>query len=164
MTTAKAVLVLTTGGTIDKLYFDAKDDYTVGETVVGELLRQARVTRPFELVPLMAKDSLELTDADRAAIVDAIRVRPHRQVIVTHGTDTMTVTADALAGLEGRTIVLTGALAPARFAQTDAAFNVGMAFAAVQTLPAGVYLVMNGEVFRAGEVHKDRERNCFVRA
>jgi len=163
MTAADPLLVLTTGGTIDKVYYDAKDDYAVGQTVVGELLRQARVTRPFELVALMQKDSLELTDADRSAIVDAIRARPHRQIVITHGTDTMTVTAERLAGLEGRTIVLTGALAPARFAQTDAAFNVGMAFASAQTLPAGVYLVMNGEVFRAGAVRKDLDRNCFVR-
>ena len=84
-------------------------------------------------------------------------------MVVTHGTDTMTDTAAVLAGLDDRVIVLTGALAPARFAETDAVFNVGMAFAAVQVLPAGVYITMSGEVFAWHEVIKDRARNAFVR-
>jgi L-asparaginase len=96
-------------------------------------------------------------------IRERILARPERRVVVTHGTDTMTETARALAGLEARTVVLTGSLSPARFAQTDAVFNVGMAFVAVQTLPAGVYIVMNGQVFAADRVRKDREHNVFVR-
>jgi L-asparaginase len=136
----------------------------VGESVVGDLLRQARVRLPFEMLALLRKDSLEITDAERTMIRERIAARPERRVVVTHGTDTMTETARALTGLEERTVVLTGSLAPARFAQTDAVFNVGMAFAAVQTLPAGVYIVINGQVFAADRVRKDREQNVFLRS
>ena len=157
------ILVVTTGGTIDKVYFDAKSNYEVGESVVGDLLRQAHVAVPFELLGLLRKDSLDITDEDRSMIRERIAARPERRVIVTHGTDTMTETARALAGLGERTIVLTGALAPARFAQTDAFFNVGMAVAAVQALPPGVFIVMNGQIFPGDGVRKDREHNRFVR-
>lgn len=156
------VLVVTTGGTIDKVYFDARSHYEVGESVVGDLLRQAQVQVPYEVLPVLRKDSLDIDDADRAAIREGIRVRPERRVLVTHGTDTMTETARVLQGMPDRTIVLTGSLAPARFAQTDALFNVGMAFAAVQALAPGVYIVMNGRIFAADRVRKDRERNVFV--
>ncbi|MEM8768908.1 MAG: asparaginase domain-containing protein [Pseudomonadota bacterium] len=157
-----SVLIVTTGGTIDKVYFDAKSEFEVGDSVVGRLLEQAHVRQPFEIVSLMRKDSLEITDADRTLIAETIAGRPETRVVVTHGTDTMTATAAVLGGLEGRTIVLTGALAPARFAESDAVFNVGMAFGAVQSLAGGVYICMNGQVFRAGEVVKDRSRNAFV--
>jgi L-asparaginase len=156
------ILVVTTGGTIDKVYFDAKSEFEVGRSLVGDLLAEAHVHAAYEIVEVMRKDSLDLTDEDRTAIRDAIAARPHRCVVVTHGTDTMVETARELESLADRTIVLTGALAPARFANTDAAFNVGMAFAAVQTLPSGVYLAMNGQVFPAGRVRKDRATNRFV--
>ncbi len=157
------ILVATTGGTIDKVYFDASSDYEVGESVVDDLLKQAHVRASYEILSLLRKDSLELTDADRQAILESIRARPERRVIITHGTDTMTDTARCLASLSERTIVLTGSLSPARFARTDAVFNVGMAFAAVQSLPGGVYIVMNGQVFQADRVRKDRQQNVFVR-
>lgn len=161
-TQPEPVLVVTTGGTIDKVYFDASSDYEVGESVVGELLRQAQVRLPYEMLSVLKKDSLEITAADRNMIRERIQARPERRVLVTHGTDTMTDTAAALAGLEGRTVVMTGSLSPARFAQTDAVFNVGMAFAAVQVLDAGVYIAMNGRIFDAQRVRKDRQRNEFV--
>jgi L-asparaginase len=157
------ILVVTTGGTIDKVYFDARSDYAVGESVVGDLLRQAQVRVPVEMLPVLRKDSLELTDDDRQLVRASIERRPERRIVITHGTDTMVDTARALTGLPGRTIVLTGSLAPARFAQTDAWFNVGMAFAAVQALPPGVYIVMNGQIFPGDRVRKDRELNQFVR-
>jgi L-asparaginase len=156
------VLVVTTGGTIDKVYFDARSEFEVGRSLVGDLLAQAHVHAAYEIVEVMRKDSLDMTAADRALIRNAIAQRPHRRVVVTHGTDTLVETAAVLTALRDRTIVLTGALSPARFANTDAAFNVGMAFAAVQTLPAGVYLAMNGQVFAAGAVRKDRDANRFV--
>lgn len=156
------ILIVTTGGTIDKVYFDAKSRFEVGASVVGRLLEGAHVHVPYEILGLMRKDSLDLTDADRDAIHDAIATRPETRVVVTHGTDTMTRTGEVLATLRERTIVLTGALAPARFAETDAVFNVGMAIAAVQTLDHGVYIVMNGQVFRADQVTKDRQQNAFV--
>ena len=160
--TSSSVLVVTTGGTIDKVYFDAKSDYEVGESVVGELLNQAHVKHDYQVKSLMRKDSLELDKADRQLIFDTIRNAVNQKIIVTHGTDTMTDTAKILEGVKDKTIVLTGALAPARFAQSDATFNIGMAFAAVQSLPVGVYIVMNGKVFDGHHVIKDRAQNQFV--
>ena len=162
MSQESTALVISTGGTIDKVYFDAKSDYEVGESVVGELLQQAHVHLPYELVPLMRKDSLELDDQDRALIRSTVLATEHLWIVITHGTDTMTDTAKVLAGIQDKTIVLTGSLAPGRFAQSDATFNVGMAFAAVQTLPAGVYIVMNGQVFNGLQVKKDRSQNRFL--
>jgi len=156
------ILIVTTGGTIDKVYFDAQSDYEVGESVVTKFLSQARVAVPFVVASPLKKDSLELTEADRQRIRETIAGHPARRVVVTHGTDTMTQTAACLADLGDRVIVMTGALAPARFAETDAVFNVGMAFAAVQVLPPGVYIAMNGQVFRWDHVRKDRAQNAFV--
>lgn len=156
------ILILTTGGTIDKVYFDAKSHYAVGDPQIAEVLRQAHVDLAFEVVPLMRKDSLELTVEDRQAMLTAMEAHPHRRVLVTHGTDTMAETGCFLQPSEGRTIVLTGALLPARFKDNDALFNIGFAFAAVQVLPAGVYLCMNGQVYDPRKVRKDREQNRFV--
>lgn len=161
--TSEPILVVTTGGTIDKAYFDALSDYQVGESVVARLLKIANVTHPYRTVEFSRKDSLDLTDADREGLRDTIAATQASRIVVTHGTDTMTTTAESLRALEGRTIVLTGALAPARFAESDAAFNLGMAFAIAQTASPGVYIAMNGEVFRAGEVRKDRGLGRFVR-
>jgi L-asparaginase len=156
------IVIITTGGTIDKAYFDALSSYQVGETVAARLLSIAHVTHPYRIVELLRKDSLELTDGDRATLRETIRSAASQRIIVTHGTDTMTDTAKALAMISDKTIVLTGALAPARFSESDATFNLGMAFAAVQTLPAGVYITMNGRVIRGDEVRKDRTQSRFV--
>ena len=159
------VTVLTTGGTIDKVYFDAKSAFQVGDSVVAELLRQAHVEAAFAVVEVLRKDSLELTDTDRAKIVEAVNACASDAVVITHGTDTMADTAQLLKAADtgSKTVVLTGALSPARFAQSDATFNVGMAFAAAQCLAAGIYIVMNGQVFSAGAVRKDTANNKFVR-
>ncbi len=159
----EAIVVLTTGGTIDKVYFDAKSEFAVGDSVVDDLLHEAHVHHPYRLLEVMRKDSLEITDADRAEIVAAVAGCPERFIVITHGTDTMALTAEALMGVTGKTVVLTGSLAPARFAKSDATFNVGMAFATVQTAAPGVYIVMNGQVFAAGRVRKDTANNVFVR-
>jgi len=159
---ADGILILTTGGTIDKLYFDALSEYRIGDSVVDRLLRTARSTLPVRVEELMRKDSLDLTDDDRAAIAAAVRAAPERRVVITHGTDTMTDTAAALGDSGGRTVALLGALAPARFAESDATFNLGMAVATVQVAAPGVYIAMNGTVFAADRVRKDRSVNAFV--
>ncbi len=156
------VAVLTTGGTIDKVYFDQASDYEVGQSVVSDLIKRANVTLQVEVRELMRKDSLELTDQDRRIIRDEVERSTAPRIIVTHGTDTMAKTARALRGMPRKVIVLTGAFAPARFGETDAVFNVGMAFGAVQALPEGVYIVMNGRIFPNGEARKDRQRECFT--
>jgi L-asparaginase len=155
------ITIFTTGGTIDKVYFDAKGGYEVGAPLVPQILANARVAMPVEVIELMRKDSLELTDADRARVVGAVTATASAQIVVTHGTDTMVETARALQAVPGKTIVLTGALQPGRFSDSDAAFNLGMAIAAAQALPAGVYLAVNGQIYEAARVRKNREAGRF---
>ncbi len=157
------IAIVTTGGTIDKLYFDSLSEYQVGESVVRKLLAIGNVKYPFEIIEALRKDSLELTDQDRDELYRRVAGLQTSRVVMTHGTDTMAVTAARLASIAGETIVLTGALAPARFSESDASFNLGMAFATTQVAPPGVYIVMNGEVFPAGSVRKDRQAGRFVR-
>ena len=162
----KQIAVLTTGGTIDKVYFDAKSRFEVGDSVVDELLKEAHVEMPYRIVEVMRKDSLEIDDLDRQLLCDSAASCGEDALVVTHGTDTLALSATTLmadARLLEKTIVLTGALSPARFAKSDATFNVGMAFAASQSLAKGVYIVMNGQVFAAGSVKKDTTNNKFVR-
>ncbi|HEX2139350.1 MAG TPA: asparaginase domain-containing protein [Woeseiaceae bacterium] len=152
---------LTTGGTIDKIYFDAKSRFEVGDSQVRHILSEGLAGFDYDVVSLFQKDSLDLTEEDRARLRRYIEGDDARRYVVTHGTDTMVETAKALEGIPDRTIVLTGALSPARFKSTDAVFNVGMAVAAVQTVTPGVYIAMNGQVFASGEVRKNREQNRF---
>ncbi len=152
---------ITTGGTIDKIYFDALSQFEVGESQVEHILKEGLVQFDYEIVSLLQKDSLEITAEDRATLRSYIENDDAGLYVVTHGTDTMAETAEALQGLDGKTIVLTGALTPARFRTTDAIFNVGMAVAAVQASPPGVYIAMSGQVFTAGEVRKNRSENRF---
>jgi L-asparaginase len=156
--------IFTTGGTIDKIYFDAKSEYEVGEPQIGEILREMGVGFPFEITSLMRKDSLDMTDTDRAMIREAVAKDSARRVLITHGTDTMTETAAALQGIADKTIVLTGALNPARFRGSDAIFNIGGAVLVAETMAPGVYIVMNGRVFDARKVRKNREKNRFEEA
>ena len=152
---------ITTGGTIDKIYFDALSQFEVGESQVEHILREGLVQFDYEIVSLLQKDSLEITDADRSTLRSYIEEDDAGLYVVTHGTDTMAETARELEGMSDKTIVLTGALTPARFRTTDAIFNVGMAVAAVQVAPPGVYIAMSGQVFAAGEVRKNRAENRF---
>ena len=158
------LLFVTCGGTIDKVYYDAKSEFEVGSPQVAGLLEEANVSVPCRILPVLRKDSLEMTDADREAIREAIAAQPERLVVVTHGTDTMIQTARVLSGLEGRTIVLTGSMQPARFRVSDAEFNLGTAVAAVQLLPSGVYVAMNGRVFDPMRARKNVEANRFEEA
>ena len=158
------VQIFTTGGTIDKVYFDQKSEYTVGEPVVTGILREANVTVDYRVKTLFHKDSLDLTEDDRAVIVERVRRARRKHVLITHGTDTMADTARALQqAVSGKVVVLVGSLNPARFKDSDAVFNIGFAMAAVQVLGPGVYIAMNGQVFPAGQVRKNRERNRFER-
>ena len=161
MLAAMHIRFITTGGTIDKVYFDDLSQYEVGESHVEHMLKDGLVQFDYDVVALLQKDSLELTDADRESIRKFIETDSSDLFVITHGTDTMVDTAEALAGIEGKTIVLTGALSPARFRTTDAVFNVGMAVAAVQVASPGVYIAMSGQVFAAGSVRKNRGKNRF---
>ncbi|HEX5663689.1 MULTISPECIES: asparaginase domain-containing protein [unclassified Lysobacter] len=158
------LLVVTTGGTIDKVYFDDKSDYQVGEPQIGRILEELGVAFRFSVIPIIRKDSLHITQADRELLRDAIAAQPARHVLVTHGTDTMVETAKVLAGVSGKTIVITGALNPAGFRGSDAEFNIGTAVGAVQSLPAGVYIAMNGRIWDPLKVRKNVTANRFEAA
>lgn len=151
----------TTGGTIDKIYFDAKSEFEVGPPQVSELLNDAYVTIDYEVETILRKDSLDLTDADRSRIRERVAADPVSRIVVTHGTDTMIQTALALRGIPGKTIVLTGSMQPARLRVTDASFNLGAAVMAVQSLPPGVYLAMNGRIFNPETSRKNAASHCF---
>ncbi|OJS99025.1 asparaginase domain-containing protein [Marinobacter nauticus] len=157
------IQILTTGGTIDKVYFDANSKFEIGESLLPELLRESNIQDGYIIRELMRKDSLELTDDDRATILEAVRTSDCSRILITHGTDTMAQTAQVLKPLADRTIVLTGAMQPARMRRSDATFNIGFAWAAAQLLPQGVYIAMNGEVFEAGAVRKNLEAQKFER-
>ncbi|MEO1553650.1 MAG: asparaginase domain-containing protein [Pseudomonadota bacterium] len=154
--------IFTTGGTIDKVYFDALSEFQVGESPLDAILREANVGVDYELTSVMKKDSLELTDDDRAQIREAVETTDAKRILITHGTDTMAQTGQALMGLAGKTVILTGAMQPARLRSTDAIFNVGFAVSAALLLAPGIYIAMNGQVFPADHVRKDRTAGRFV--
>lgn len=153
--------IVTTGGTIDKIYFDDLSSFQVGEPEIGRILTAFNVGFKFDVIALMRKDSLHINASDRDLVKRTIEAQPHRHVLVTHGTDTMIETAAVLASIADKTIVLTGALNPARFQNSDAVFNIGCAVGAVQSLSPGVYIAMNGRVWDPRKVRKNRDANRF---
>jgi len=158
------LLIVTTGGTIDKVYFDDKSDYQVGEPQIGRILEELGVAFRFRVIPLIRKDSLHIGAADRELLRATIAAQDESHVLITHGTDTMVETAQVLASIPGKTILLTGALNPARFRGSDAEFNIGTAVGAVQSLPAGVYIAMNGRIWDPAKVRKNVDANRFEAA
>ena len=158
------LLIVTTGGTIDKVYFDDKSDYQVGEPQIGRILQELGVAFEFRVIPILRKDSLHIDANDRELLRATIAGHDARQVLVTHGTDTMVETARALRGVEGKVVVLTGALNPALFRGSDAVFNIGCAVGAVQSLPDGVYIAMNGRIWDPARVKKNVVANRFEEA
>lgn len=163
MPKSNSLLFVTTGGTFDKSYFDALSDYKICDTVVKTLLERGRMAMSYRVLELIQKDSLELDDGDRATIYNTVRDAPERRIIIIHGTDTMAKTAGILESISRKVIVLTGAFAPARFSESDAFFNLGMAIATAQCKSRGVFITMNGTVFRGSAVIKDRFAETFVR-
>jgi L-asparaginase len=155
------LLIVTTGGTIDKIYFDDKSDFQVGEPQIGRILEELGVAFRFRVISILRKDSLHIDDADRELIRRTVEAQDTRHVLITHGTDSMVQTARALAGVEGKVIVLTGSLNPALFRGSDAVFNVGTAVGAVQALPEGVHIAMNGRIWDPTRVRKNVEANRF---
>lgn len=153
--------IVTTGGTIDKIYFDDKSDYQIGDPQIGRILEELGVAFRFTVIPILRKDSLHLNEADRALIKQTILAQTARHVLVTHGTDSMVDTGRVLADIADKTIVLTGALNPARFRGSDAEFNIGTAVGAVQCLPSGVYIAMNGRIWDPTKVRKNVAANRF---
>ncbi|MDH3387440.1 MAG: asparaginase domain-containing protein [Gammaproteobacteria bacterium] len=155
------IRIFTTGGTFDKIYFDAASEFHIGEPMAGALLDEANVSFDYEIVSLLKKDSLDMDDADREIIRNAIANVPGEWILLTHGTDSMVATAKALLDISGKTIVIFGAMQPARMRFSDAMYNLGFASAAVQLLPHGVHLAMNGQIFDPRKVSKNRKQHRF---
>lgn len=156
------IRVFTVGGTIDKIYFDAKSTYEVGPPNIASILESLSLNPEFEVTALMQKDSLDMTADDRALILAQVESAPENQIVITHGTDTMVETAQVLRVVQNKTIVLTGALSPALFKNSDAMFNIGCAISAVQIAQPGVYIAMNGQLFESDKVVKDTSISRFV--
>ena len=138
---------LTTGGTFDKIYYDHKSEFHIGDPMVKPILEEANVTFDFEVESILKKDSIDLDDSDRETIRLKVQRDPCDRIVITHGTDGMIKTAMSLLGIENKTIVITGAMQPARMRYSDSAYNIGVATNAVQLLDPGVYLAMNGQIF-----------------
>ena len=153
--------IFSTGGTFDKVYYDALSDYQIGDPQVSWILEQANVSFEYSIESILKKDSLEITDQDRAAITAKVQQETCSRIIITHGTDTMAETALALKKIPNKTIVLVGAMQPARFRDSDAIFNVGFAVAAATLSAPGVYVAMNGKLFAADQVQKNRAAGQF---
>ena len=141
------IKILATGGTFDKIYFDAKSEFHIGEPMATSILEEANVDFKFEIESILEKDSLEINEQDRQHIRQKVIQQSSDKIIITHGTDSMVETARFLQNIPDKTIVITGAMQPARMRYSDAAFNTGFACSAVQLLPPGVYLAMNGKIF-----------------
>ncbi len=156
------IKIFTTGGTIDKVYFDDLSQYEVGPPRVGEILETAKVNLTYTITEICRKDSLHLTDEDREQIRKKVAAETAPLILITHGTDSMSLTAKALQGVsEDKVIVLTGAMNPYLFKLSDASFNVGCALGALQSLGPGVYIAMSGRIFKASQVRKNRAQKQF---
>jgi L-asparaginase len=155
------IKIFTTGGTIDKIYFDRKSEYQIGDPQATGVLERANVLLAYEVESIIRKDSLDFTDEDRELIRRKVESTSFDRVVITHGTDTMIDTAKVLQKISGKTIALTGSMYPAHFRDSDAVFNLGCAVTAVQVLQPGVYIVMNGRVFDPDRVRKNIELNRF---
>ncbi len=155
------IKILTTGGTIAKRYDEISGKLHFDKKHLEKMLGQGRCTRDISIEAIMMKDSLEMNDGDRQKIYDAVLACKETSIMIVHGTDTMVETAQRLSTIEGKIILLVGAMIPYAFKNSDALFNVGAAFGALASLDVGVYVVMNGQVFSWDRVQKDREKGVF---
>jgi L-asparaginase len=157
-----AIRIFVTGGTFDKEYNEITGQLFFKETHLPEMITRSRVTPQVVVQTLMMIDSLDMTAGDRTLIVNQCNEAAEKKIIITHGTDTMAVTAAVLAEkVLGKTIVLTGAMIPYKFGSSDGFFNLGCALAFVQALPPGVYVAMNGRYFNWDNVRKNRQTGQF---
>jgi len=157
-----SIRIFITGGTFDKEYNELTGQLFFKDTHMNELLEKGRCKVPVEIRTLMMIDSLEMTDHDRQLIAHQCNQCEETQIVITHGTDTMSDTAKVLAEkVFNKTIVLTGAMIPIKFGSSDGLFNLGSALAFAQTLPAGVYIAMNGRYFTWDNVRKNKQTGIF---
>jgi L-asparaginase len=157
----KKLQIFTTGGTVDKIYFDALSEFQIGDPVVGPILESMNVGFEFCVDELMRLDSLDMTDVHRQTIQQRVSDSDAEYILIMHGTDGMVETAGWLGDITNKKIIFTGAMQPAAFAETDAVFNIGCAVGALQVVADGVYIVMSGQVFAADQVVKNRAEHRF---
>jgi L-asparaginase len=155
------IKILATGGTFDKIYYDAKSVFHIGDPMATSILNEANVTFEYEVESIMKKDSLDIDDDDRETIRQKVAQESCNRIIIIHGTDSMIKTAMCLLEIENKTIVITGAMQPARMQISDSAYNIGVATTAVQLLGPGVYVAMNGKIFDPGSTTKNVEMSRF---
>ncbi len=156
------IKLLTTGGTVDKVYNHLNGELCFETTNLPSMLKQARCNVDLELDIVMLKDSLYMVDTDRKDILKKCRSYKEDKIIITHGTDTMAETAKFLGEkIKNKTIVLVGAMIPYSFGKSDALFNLGCAISAVQHMPKGVYITMNGKIFPWNNVMKNKKFGEF---
>ena len=155
------IKIFSVGGTIDKVYFDQLSEFQVGGPSIRDILKNLPLNFDYDIVSLIRKDSLDMTDQDRELLYNTVKKDPARRILITHGTDTMIETAQRLLDIKGKVIVLTGAMEPARFRNSDAVFNIGCAIGAIQTLSEGVYIAMNGRIYHPNEIRKNRAAGRF---
>lgn len=158
------MIFIQTGGTIDKDYPRPTEGYAfeIGEPAVRRILERANPNFEYEVVCLLTKDSLDITDQDRERLYETCRATDADKIVITHGTDTMLETAERLSSIEDKVIVLTGAVRPEKFSDSDAPFNLGTAVGAIGVLEDGVYIAMNGGVYPWGRVRRNPETGQFV--
>ncbi|MDB2461312.1 asparaginase domain-containing protein [Gammaproteobacteria bacterium] len=156
-----SIVILTTGGTFDKIYFDANSEYSIGEPCISSILDEGNVMSDYRVQSILKKDSLDITHSEREIIKKSVIECEEERIIIIHGTDTMVETAKFLEDIKEKTIVLTGAMQPARFKKTDAIFNSGFAYAAALSLENGVYIAMSGQIFNSNNVRKNIDLGKF---
>ncbi len=157
-----AIRIFITGGTFDKEYNELNGELYFKDTHLSDLLKMGRSRLEVEIRTLMMIDSLQMTEEDRRLIAHQCNQCEEKQIIITHGTDTMSQTATYLAQqVKNKTVVLTGAMIPIKFGSSDGLFNLGGALAFVQTLPPGIYVAMNGRYFSWDNVRKNKESGVF---
>lgn len=157
-----SINIITTGGTFDKVYHDALSEFSIGEPMAGSILARASAGKDYQIHSLLKKDSLDMDDKDRQLLAATVAASSADRILIIHGTDTMTSSADALQHIKDKTIVFTGAMQPARMRESDAEFNLGFALGVLHCLPPGIYIAMHGQVFAAGQTQKDRQQSLFV--
>ncbi|MCD4824121.1 MAG: asparaginase [Phycisphaerae bacterium] len=156
------IRIIVTGGTFDKRYDELTGSLTLDQTHLPEILEKVRCTAPLKLEVNQLADSLDISDVCRQSILESCKTCPEKHIVITHGTDTMCRTAEVIGAADlPKTIVLTGAMIPYAFGDSDAMFNLGMALGAVQTLPTGVHIAMNGRIFPWDNVRKNHDRGIF---
>ena len=160
------IVFIQTGGSIDKDYPRTQKGYAfeIGESAVKRIMQKVQPSFDFKIVSLLRKDSLDVTEGDREEIREACQTADADKIIITHGTDTMIETAKRLISIENKVVILTGAMRPEKFSDSDASFNVGTAVGAINVLGSGVYIAMNGRIYTWNRVERDRKTGRFIEA